>query len=123
MKRETNLQRAIMLALSGPDTRTWRNNVGLAVYPDGSRVEYGLCKGSSDLIGLHSVIITPEMIGSRVAIFTALEIKTARGRVSADQRNFLDFVARMGGIAGAPRSIEEAKEIIAAWEARIRGQR
>ena len=52
-------------------------------YP--SRVTYGLCVGSSDLIGW----ITLE----GRAIFVALEIKTDTGRTSHDQENFIKSLA------------------------------
>jgi hypothetical protein len=35
--------------------RLWRNNVGALRDERGRLVTYGLCKGSSDLIGLHQV--------------------------------------------------------------------
>ena len=57
----------------------------------------GLCVGSSDLIGLKSIEITPVMVGTKVAVFTAVEVKTPTGKVSDDQINFINMVNKMGG--------------------------
>jgi hypothetical protein len=75
-------------------------------------VRFGLCKGSSDLIGLRSLEITPEMVGQRLAQFVALEVKTASGVVSPEQRAFLRFVQELGGVAAVYRSVEEAEQLL-----------
>ena len=77
-------------------------------------VTFGLAKGSSDLIGYRTVTVTPEMVGQRIAVFTSLEVKTATGRVSAEQRQWLEVVAAAGGIAGVVRSVEDAQALLAA---------
>lgn len=74
----------------------------------GNAVTMGLCKGSSDLIGWRVLTITPDMVGQTVAQFVALEAKTDTGRVSLDQRNFLDVVERAGGLAVVVRSADQA---------------
>lgn len=106
---ESNTLRAAMLAISSAGGVVFRNNVGLAVYPDGTRVRYGLAPGSSDLIGWRSVEITPEMVGQRVAVFVAVEVKTATGRATPQQLNFIAQVQQAGGIAAIVRSAEEAR--------------
>lgn len=58
----------------------------------------GLCTGSSDLIGWTPVVVTPDMVGKTVAIFTAIEAKTANVRATAQQENFLRVVREHGGI-------------------------
>ena len=68
----------------------------------------GLFLGSSDLIGWQSVTVTPEMVGTRLAIFTALEAKEGTGRLSPEQRAFLAAVAEAGGIAREVRTVEDA---------------
>jgi hypothetical protein len=63
-------------------------------------VRYGLANpGGSDLIGWTSRTVTPDMVGKKIAIFTAVEVKTATGRTSEAQRNFLQAVETAGGIA------------------------
>ena len=49
-------------------------------------MRFGLCKGSSDLIGLRVLEITPKLVGQRLAQFVALEVKTAQGVLSPEQR-------------------------------------
>lgn len=127
MTTETDLQRRIQLELSSTETKLLRNNVGEAwlgrtfTVIDGClasgqaiRVAYGLGPGSSDLIGLHAVVITSEMIGRRVALFSAIEVKRPIGRVNLtrEQQNFIHVVENMGGLAGVARSIDDARRIV-----------
>ena len=72
----------------------------------------GLCEGSSDLIGWTTVEITPDMVGKRIAVFTAAEVKTANGRASHEQANFIEAVRQAGGIAGIVRSEKDAIDLI-----------
>jgi hypothetical protein len=128
--KETNLIRTIMLALSkSPLTRIFRNNVGVGwagrstpvtnsqgltmVINEARPLHAGLCEGSSDLIGWHTIEITPEMVGSKLAVFLAIEAKSHIGKASQKQINFLHQVREAGGISGIARTPEEAAEIIA----------
>ena len=54
-------------------------------------------EGWPDLCGWTTVEITPDMVGQRVAIFTAVEVKVT-GRLSKQQRAFRDVIEGMGGI-------------------------
>ena len=92
--------------------RLWRNNTGALVDQQGRFVRFGLCKGSSDLIGLRSLEITPELVGQRLAQFVALEVKAANGVVSPEQRAFLQLVQQLGGMAAVCRSVEEAEQLL-----------
>jgi hypothetical protein len=74
-------------------------------------VRYGLCKGSSDLIGWRSTTITPEMVGQQLAVFTAIEVKD-RGTPTPEQLHFIAQVQAAGGLAGVARSVDEAKAIL-----------
>jgi hypothetical protein len=99
MKSETPLMRAIMSELSRWGARVFRNNVGGVATADGRWIDFGLCTGSSDIIGWQSVQVTPDMVGKRIAVFLACEVKTPGGRASGSQRRFLDAVQEAGGIA------------------------
>lgn len=92
--------------------RLWRNNVGQLKNDRGQYVRYGLCEGSSDLIGLTPITVTPEMVGQKMAVFTAIEVKAERGKLSLDQQNFLSVIRGLGGIAFCARSAEEAVECL-----------
>ena len=106
---ETNLLHSIMLADHG--CRLFRNQTGALKDQTGRLVRFGLCKGSSDLIGMKSVTVTPEMVGQKVAIFTAIEVKTASGKPTPEQLNFVNRVKELGGIAGIARSVEDVLAI------------
>jgi hypothetical protein len=117
MTSESCIQSEVRLAASEAGLTLWRNNVGVgwvgkAVHlPDGSvliknprPLHAGLCKGSSDLIGYRPLTIGPEHVGMTIAQFAAVEVKTAKGRRSVDQRRFLDHVTDSGGFAIVTRS-------------------
>jgi len=111
---ETKLLREIQLACSRGDARLWRNNVGRTqdIVPPHRWIHYGLCVGSSDLIGLSSVIITSHDVGRRLAVFAAVEVKSQRGRATREQQSFIDTVSSLGGLAGIARSVEQARTIL-----------
>jgi len=102
----------------------FRNNVGVAVYPGGSVVVYGLCTGSSDTIGLTPVKITPEMVGQELAVFTAFETKRPRRakKPTAEQLNFVARIQAAGGIAGVVQQPEQIDQLVADYLARICGK-
>lgn len=108
MTPEGRLQNAIRLALSEVGVITWRNNVGALKDENGRLVRYGPCKGSSDIIGIKSVKVTPAMVGGTVGIFCALEVKTPTGRPTKAQLQFIKAIKDAGGIAEVVRSEEEA---------------
>lgn len=76
--------------------------------------------GASDLNGWTTVEVTPEMVGKRVAIYTAIETKrTKGGRTSDVQANWCEQVNTAGGIAGVANSEEAAHGIVESWLAKI----
>ena len=109
---EHEIQQRIRLACGRGPVRLWRNNTGALVDQQGRFVRFGLCKGSSDLIGLRALEITPELVGQRIAQFVALEVNTASGVVSPEQRAFLRLVQERGGVAAVCRSVEEAEQLL-----------
>lgn len=113
MASEQTIQQQIRLACSRGPTRLWRNNVGRLLDQQGRPVTFGLCPGSADLIGFHSIEITPEMVGQTVAVFTAVEVKAPTGRATPQQAAWLEHVSAAGGRAGIARSVDDARCIIA----------
>ncbi len=121
---ETNLVKKIMLAVSKTGARIFRNNTGMGYQGKTARknnviiikhprvIHAGLCEGSSDLIGWTPVEITEDMVGSTIAVFTALEVKTKSGRASKKQLAFIRQVKEAGGIAGIARNEKEAIKLI-----------
>lgn len=130
IEMEKALLNKILLAIN-PKVRLFRNNVGMAwagktvSRDDKNRLltlsnfrpfHAGLTKGSSDLIGWTTVDVTPEMVGKKVAVFTAIEAKTGKTRATESQQNFLDAVRASGGISGVARMPEDVAKIIEYWE-------
>ena len=76
------------------------------------RIHFGLCKDSSDLVGFKSITITPDMVGQKVAVFAALEIKSDDGVATSGQTLFTNMVTDMGGLSGVARSVDEANWIL-----------
>lgn len=122
-------QQQILLAHGSGSVRLWRNNVGTGwagqatkvtagnrqaiaaglrpgdvVIRQGRPLHAGLCVGSSDLIGYRVV--------DRVAQFVALEVKSATGRPTAQQLQFIDHINAVGGLAGIARSVDDAAAIL-----------
>ncbi len=91
---------------------TVKLDVGDVVIRDARPLRAGLCVGSSDLIGWNTKIITPEMVGNKIAIFTAVEVKKPSGRATKEQINFIKQVRENGGIAGIAKSGEQAVDLI-----------
>ena len=92
--------------------RIFRNNIGvatignvlnidggMAIIENPRTVRFGLHVGSGDYIGWETVVITPEMVGAKIARFLSIEIKTDSGRLSPEQINWLDNVNGSGGRA------------------------
>ncbi len=100
--------RNILLSCGNGLARLWRNQVGQYELADGRILRSGLCKGSSDLIGFCTVTVTEDMVGQRVAVFVALEVKD-KGRLTSEQAQFLDVVKQAGGIAAEVRSVADAE--------------
>jgi len=59
-------------------------------------------KGISDIIGIH-----PD--DGRLI---ALEVKTAKGRPTPEQKDFIYHINRSGGIAGIVRSVEDVIKLL-----------
>lgn len=123
---EQTTKREIMLAI-GRTARVFNNPVGngwmgkviaekgdTVTLAGARRVAYGLHKGSSDLVGWNSLLITPEHVGRTLAIFSALEVKKPGGRhpVTAEQQIFIAAVLQAGGFAGAVTNAAQARHVL-----------
>jgi len=77
---------------------------------------YGLCKGSSDIIGIVQTLQTyptAEHVGclqryDSHGVFLALEVKQPGKRPTPEQQMFLDLVNRRGGVGECVHSEDEA---------------
>ena len=111
---EAAIQQQVRLALSAAGSVAFRNNCGAYQDPKTGRlIRYGVgSPGGSDLLGWTPVTITADMVGQTLAVFTACEVKTATGRPTPHQLNFIAQVLRAGGFAGIARSSTDALKII-----------
>lgn len=137
MQKEGSLLKKILVHYTKKYGRLFRQNVGTGYigkterYPDMRSVlvypgdivirnarplQAGLCKGSSDLIGLTPLQITSDMIGKIVPVFTAFEVKTGKLKATKEQKYFIDFVKSMGGLSSVVYSIEDIEGEIQLWK-------
>lgn len=118
---ESEAQRAILLDCPQYGARLLRNNSGAFEDKTGRWVHYGLgnsggkASGSSDLIGPTTITVTPEMVGRKLAIFTAVEVKGDGGKASEAQAAFLAFVQSVGGIACLAYTTEDFQRAVHAF--------
>lgn len=126
MKSEAEVTDEVIIESSKHGMRLFRNNSGSFIDSRGVPVRFGLGNISkrfnklmktSDYIGWTPVVITPEMVGKTVAVFTALEIKEADWKYSGDEREvaqkkFIDLVNNSGGIASFIKSVDQVKQMV-----------
>lgn len=77
---------------------------------DPAQVISGFPNGTSDTIGWTTIVVTAEMVGKRIAVFTAMEAKGPTGRLTVEQRRFLAAVRGAGGIAEVFRLSDASAE-------------
>jgi hypothetical protein len=109
---EQHIQQHIRLACSTGPVRLFRNNTGVLRDANGRPVQFGLCKGSADLIGWTTRTITADMVGQQVAVFTSIEVKALTGRLRPEQKLWLAAVQAASGIAGVARSVADAEALL-----------
>ena len=99
-RSEANIQGDIMIALASAVCLIWRQNTGVLPDENGRPIKFGLCVGSSDLIG-----VAPD------GRFLAIEVKSAIGQPTDAQNRFIDAVRAKGGRAGIARCADDALKI------------
>lgn len=92
---------------------------GDVVLTQARQVKAGLGDGTSDLIGWHTIIITEAMVGSRVAVIAVCETKSNTGRVTKQQKQFIETIINDGGIGIIARSPDDLKRGIDEYKYRI----
>jgi len=132
MMVESQLQADIRLAVGKlPHARLFRNNVALGwvgevIHRDTQtvtlahpvRVTTGLVTGSADLIGWTSIVITPRMVGAKVAVFSSGEVKPPGARTApareVEQANWRVAVHQAGGFSAILRSVRDGLDLVRA---------
>lgn len=123
---ESEVQQRIQIEASYHKCNLMRNNSGALTDREGRQVRFGLGNTSkqhndriksSDLVGFTVVTITPEMVGKKVAVLTAVEVKESEWKFTSTAREraqlaFIDWIRANGGIAGFARSIDDFKTLM-----------
>jgi hypothetical protein len=128
---EAKASQEVKLRASEWGCKLFRNNSGALPNPEtGIPVRYGLGNiskkhnakiKSSDEIGWTPVLVTPEMVGKTIAVFTAFENKTDKFIIreqypensrEAAQFKFIKIVKRAGGIGGFTRNAADVDRIL-----------
>ena len=99
---ETEIQSLILDFLKAIKVRAWRNNTGSR-----GGVRYGLCVGSSDIIGIFH------------GLFLAIEVKIPGKTPTDDQWKFINDVISSGGIAFYACSVDEVRKALISAHKRI----
>jgi len=94
---ETEIQSLVLKFLKAIKVRAWRNNTGSR-----GGVHYGLCVGSSDIIGIFH------------GLFLAIEIKVPGKTPTPEQWDFINTVISEGGIGFYACSVDEVRHRLAA---------
>lgn len=98
---ESDTQRAILRFLHIHPAVKWAQRMNVGMMKKGPHyVRFGF-KGLSDVIGQV-----------RGGGFLAIEVKDATGKVSAEQKQFLDMVNKSGGIGLVARSLDDVKNVL-----------
>ncbi len=124
--KESNIQKLILMKASNLGARLFRINVGTAwtgdkfIKKDRDMLiknyrpfKTGVPKGYHDTSGWTPLVITQDMVGKKVAVFTMLEIKTKNGKPSTEQLNFERVVNEAGGISAILRSEKDLEAVLA----------
>jgi len=100
-----------------PDLTLWLNSKGR--WDAGEfKSTPGLGKGSADIIGCLTVraavwdVTRNDNRTTDVGRFIALEAKTGSGRVSPEQKLFIELVRKRGGFAATFSTVDEARACI-----------
>lgn len=115
MTTEKDIERMLILHASKIGSTVFKNNVGMYKDQRGNVIKYGLCNGSSDLIGWTPIKITPDMVGKRIAVFTAVEVKKdkhGKYKATKEQKAFISAVLNNGGYAGVADCTKDLEEIV-----------
>lgn len=109
-RKEGEVLKRLMLQATKEGHRLFRNNCGAFQDKRGHWIRYGVVNpGGSDLIGWTSTEITSDMVGKKVAVFTAVEVKSKGLHLTIEQERFLAVVRDAGGIARLETEGDDAR--------------
>ena len=123
-------------------SKVFRNNSGVLPNPHGGRpIRFGLGNESKklnevlkspDLVGIHPVEITPDMVGKTIGVFYSIEVKPEGfvhkdkypegSRLEAQQR-WHTMIIDNGGISGFASSAVDVDNLISEFNKRFRNDK
>jgi hypothetical protein len=118
---ESEVGQLIQLKASQESSILFRNNSGAFKDATGRPVRFGLGNvskkfnahmKSSDYIGITRVVITPEMVGKTVGVFTAVEVKEPNWTWSGTERElaqekYIKVIQSHGSIGFFAKSVDD----------------
>lgn len=129
--KEKNLQAKINLAIAKHGHRLFRCNSGKfwqgqihrKKFTEGDsyitirhpRLIHGHATGTPDLCGWTMIEITPELVGTKLPVFTAIETKTPNDQLSKKQRAVIKLLKKFNAIVGVARCAEDFFSILSVW--------
>jgi len=102
---EAAILKQMMLEASKCDLVVFRNHTGMVKGGDGFMHRFGLCKGSSDLIGWCKL----------TGRFAAIEVKRVGGKPTIEQVNFIEQVRKAGGFGVVIDDANNLKKELDTW--------
>lgn len=131
-KNANDLTKNMLLAASKLGARLWRRNIGMGwigrstvfksreqvwvkpgdVLIQQARPFHNGEAGQSDTWGWKSVVITPDMVGQRVAVHVEIEVKFGKDRESPEQKSWRAFCEQQGVRVGVARTVGDAEGVI-----------
>ena len=133
MTPEAKATEAVRLSAPKHNARIFRNNSGGCLDKTGRMIKFGLGNDGSkaskqlkfgDYVGFTPIVITPDMVGQTIAVFTNLEIKpdgdmqkTLTKACSQGTREYFqwktcEFVKSFGGLAGFVTNENDVKQVL-----------
>ena len=121
-RTEAGVQQNLRLLAPEHGVYLWRNNVGATKDEYGNYFRFGLANDtsamnksikSSDLIGITPVVITQDMVGQTVGIFTSYEMKAPGWTFTGDTREIAQaaWIGLVIGAGGIARFVSDVKEV------------
>lgn len=90
-----------------------RNRRGMLPLPGGGMLPFGLGPdGYPDFVGYLPVVITPELVGQKLAVYVAIEAKTDSGVLAEHQFKVIEELRDAGAIAGVARNAEDVQGLL-----------
>lgn len=130
MKSESQIDEEIKLEAAVKfRAHLWRNNVGAMFDAAKRMIRYGLANESGvmnaklksgDRIGITPVVITQEMVGQTIGVFTSIEVKKENWKPDTSERHtaqaaWINLIQEKGGIAGFANSKQAYIDIVEEW--------